>query len=557
LSADRLLEQYDRIADAPDAISRLRRFVLDLAVRGKLVPQDSQDGSALELLKLIAIEKTRLSKDGENRSRDIEALANEPPFESPANWAWTRIGDICSKTGSGSTPRGGKTAYHSAGVIFLRSQNIYDDGLRLDDVAYIDQQTHARMNGTVVRPNDLLLNITGGSIGRCCLVPASFSEANISQHVAIIRVAFDGLQAFLHLLILSPYFQSFIFAEQTGAGRGGLPKNRMDKIPVALPPLGEQQRIVAKVNDLMALCDQLESARSNREMLRDRLATASLARLDAPDPDPAIFADHVQFALGSLQAITTRSDQIKQLRQTILNLAVRGKLAPQDPNDRPAANYDRAVAPALEPPFDIPGSWNWARLHTLGRLKGGGTPPKAREDFWSGDIPWVSPKDMKVDYLAGAQMSITNAAIASSPVNLIETRSVLFVVRGMILAHSFPVAVTCIPVTINQDMKALELKNPSMAEFILLALKGLKPQMLLKVQRSTHGTCRLEGSDYRDFLIPIPPDAEQNRIVAKAKEMIALCDGLEASLTAGENTSRQLLDALMVEALGTPYREAA
>ena len=158
-------------------------------------------------------------------------------FDLPVGWVWSTIGEICSKTGSGSTPRGGKNTYKREGIVFLRSQNVYDDGLRLDDVAYIDIATHEKMSGTLVCPADLLLNITGGSIGRCCRVPDNFDEANINQHVAIIRIAINGMQDYIHKLILSPYFQSFVFGEQTGAGRGGLPKNKMDRIPVALPPL--------------------------------------------------------------------------------------------------------------------------------------------------------------------------------------------------------------------------------------------------------------------------------------------------------------------------------
>ena len=108
-------------------------------------------------------------------------------------------------------------------------------------------------------------------------------------------------------------------------------------MPFPLPPLAEQHRIVAKVDELMALCDRLEAARAEREATRDRLTAASLARLNAPDPDPTTFASHARFALDALPALTTRPDQIKQLRQTILNLAVRGKLVPQDRNDEPAA----------------------------------------------------------------------------------------------------------------------------------------------------------------------------------------------------------------------------
>jgi type I restriction enzyme S subunit len=146
-------------------------------------------------------------------------------------------------------------------------------------------------------------------------------------------------------------------------------------------------------------------------------------------------------------------------------------------------------------------------------------------------------------------MKITKAAIAGSAVNLIEPESVLFVVRGMILAHSFPVAISRVPLTINQDMKALVLKNPAMAEYLLRALKGLKPEMLARVQRSSHGTCRIEGTDYGDFLVPIPPLAEQHRIVAKVDALMALCDRLEASLATADDTRRRLLEALLAEAL--------
>ncbi len=259
-----------------DQIKALRQTILNLAVRGKLVPQDSNDEPASELLKRIAAKKARLIKEIRKTSLESLISPNNTAFSVPTGWAWNTIGGICSKTGSGSTPRGGKEVYKPNGVVFLRSQNVYDDGLRLNDVAYIDRATHERMSGTAVETADLLLNITGGSIGRCCLVPGGFGKANISQHVAIIRTAIDGPQQFLHCLVLSPYFQAFISDGQTGAGRGGLPKNKMDRIPVPLPPLAEQRRIVAKVDELMALCDRLEASLSNGDDSRSRLLDALL-----------------------------------------------------------------------------------------------------------------------------------------------------------------------------------------------------------------------------------------------------------------------------------------
>ena len=216
-----------------------------------------------------------------------------------------------------------------------------------------------------------------------------------------------------------------------------------------------------------------------------------------------------------------------------------------------------STIPAEDSLFGLPEGWKWSKLSALGKFKGGATPSKANPDFWTGAIPWVSPRDMKVDYVCDARLHITQEAIAGSAASLIEPRSLLFVVRGMILGHSFPVAVTQVVVTINQDMKALVLTDPSIADYLLVALKALKPEMLGRVKRSTHGTGRIEGPDYRDFPVPLPPAAVRQRIVAKVTELMALCDQLEAHLKAGDIARSRLLDALIAETLAEPRAQSA
>ena len=397
-----LLAHFDRISDAPDAVPRLRRFILELAVRGRLVDQNTNDEPVSELLKRIDAKRTQpVVAGGKSEPKAVRSVDGDVPFEIPGNWIWVRLGDICSKTGSGSTPRGGKSVYQRDGVPFLRSQNVYDDGLRLDDVAYITHETHEKMSGTAVQPGDLLLNITGGSIGRCCHVRSGLGQANVSQHVAIIRVAVDGIQPYLHRLILSPYFHSFVLSEQTGAGRGGLPKNRMDRIPVALPPEAEQQRIVARVEELMALCDQLEAAKREQEGRRDQL-TAATHHLINNGEDSDALRKHAHFFVGHLSPLTSQPCQMKQLRQAILNFAVRGRLVSQNTQDEPApillerlsaeikeyAREQRISPPRPEPiteaeiPYAVPAGWVWTRLCSVFKVitDGDHQPPPKEPD---------------------------------------------------------------------------------------------------------------------------------------------------------------------------------
>ncbi|MCP3386209.1 restriction endonuclease subunit S [Bradyrhizobium sp. CCGUVB4N] len=567
MSAVRLLKHYEKIAEAPDAIARLRQFVLDLAVRGRLVPQDANDEPAVNLLKRIANERARLGI----QNVIVPNASDEVPFELPTGWSWSRVGEICSKTGSGSTPRGGKDVYKSSGIPFLRSQNVYDDGLRLADVAYIDPETHARMSGTRVLAGDLLLNITGGSMGRCCLVPSEFGEANISQHVAIIRVAVRGLETFLHRLVLSPYFQAFIFDEQTGAGRGGLPKNRMDQIAVAMPPFAEQQRIIAKVDELMELCDRLEIARAKREGVRDKLAAADLARLNAPAPET--FQSNIRCALDALPALTARPDQIKGFRQTILNLAMRGKLVPQEPNDEPASESLKRISveraelvkkkevrrehpfeplKLSEVPFGVPRSWVWARIGEAVLFTQYGTSQKANPseegvpvltmgNIQDGLVVWSDEKripstsdDLPVLYLRKFDLlyNRTNSAelVGKTGIYLGDDDARTFASYLIRLRPSLSSS--------NPRFLNLAMNTPDFRETQI--------QPLIKKQT---GQANVNGTALKNMLIPLPPLAEQYRIVVKVDELMGLCDRLEAGLAESSAIRRHLLDALIAEAL--------
>lgn len=270
-------ELNNKFGNQKALLANLKQSILQDAIQGELTKDWRKENPTVEptseLLKRIKEEKAQLVKEKKiKKEMPLPAIAKEEvPFELPEGWAWTKLGNLCSKTGSGKTPRGGQSVYLYEGVKFIRSQNVYDEGLVLNGVAYISETIHLDMKSSEVQPEDLLLNITGGSIGRCCIVPKDLDTANVNQHVAIIRPVFSETGYFIHNVILSPYFQSEIIRTQTGAGREGLPKNKMDNILIPFPPLKEQKAIVQKIDTLLQKCSALEQeiaqSEANAEML--------------------------------------------------------------------------------------------------------------------------------------------------------------------------------------------------------------------------------------------------------------------------------------------------
>ncbi|MBI3301396.1 MAG: restriction endonuclease subunit S, partial [Deltaproteobacteria bacterium] len=497
--------------------------------------------------------------------------AGEIPFAIPSGWQIIRMGWLARKLGAGSTPLGGKTVYQSEGVPFLRSQNVYNNGLRLDDVALIPRAVHERMSGTHVQQHDVLLNITGASIGRCALVPSSFTEGNVSQHVAIIRLFAPEIRTFVHLSLTSPFFQKLIDDVQVGVSREGLSMQRLKFFPMPLPPLAEQHRIVAKVDELMALCDQLEAAKTEREQSRDRLVAASLHRLNQPaDAEeanpPEAFRDHARFYFNHLLRLTTRPEHIKQLRQTILNLAVRGKLVPQDPNDEPAGELLNRVAAErqeliakgrlkapkscttinADPPSQpIPATWKWMRLADLISFgPQNGISPKPTNNT-------ESPKALT---LTATTSGIFNASYYKH-VDLREVDcqnywlsagDVLFQ-RGNTREYVGTAAVFDGPeksFVFPDLMIRVRFAESLSLRFIhtMLISPLLRKYFSVEATGASSSMPKISQGVLLNAPIPIPPLAEQHRIVAKVDELMALCDQLETCAgRAGDSLQPRLL----------------
>ena len=559
MNADRLLAHFERIVDAPDAVPRLRRFILDLAVRGKLVEQDPKDEPASELLKRIAAEKARRLNKVKLRKQKIllPVHRGDIPVNDISGWIWVRLGEVSTMITKGSTPTSYGHVYTKEGVNFVKVESIRGGSLLPENIkSFIANKTHGSLARSQLAVGDILFSIAG-SIGTCAVVTDQVLPANTNQALAIIR----GTQAAFLSEFLLKSLQSSVAQSVVQKARGGamnnISLNDIQNFVVPLPPLAEQHRIVAKVDELMSICDQLEAARAEREATRDRLVAVSLARLNAPDPDPATFRNHAAFALENLDPLTTRLDQIKALRQTILNLAVRGNLVEQDPKDErvpkiPLSINEKRQGPhevTIEAPFTLPTAWAWRMIGTIAEQVTDGehaTPPRIFEQ----QVPLVTAKNVRDGFMDYAQTDWVSFETADKAWKRCRPS-----VNDLLLVC---VGATTGRLTVLREPKdmvlvrsvALIRPDPSVdSKFLERAIRSQPVQTQIWASVKAAAQPCLYINRTKSLLIPLPPLAEQHRIVAKVDELMAICEQLEASLATGDDARCRLLDALLHEAL--------
>jgi type I restriction enzyme, S subunit len=577
MNAERLLVHYEQIADAPDAIARLRRFVLDLAVRGKLVPQDPNDKPASEFLRRTAKEKTRLVEAGEiKKEGPLDPISIETqPFKIPKEWAWVRLEALCRLITKGSSPKWQGINYVNAeeGILFITSENVGNYEIRkLDDLKYVEARFRDIEPRSMLRRGDILMNLVGASIGRTAIYNLE-AEAKINQAVALVRlIEFPTSSSVDYLLhyFNSPSAIDFMLGSRVTTAQPNMSLRDAREFPIPVPPLAEQHRIVAKVDELMGLCDRLEAAQAGREAVRDRLATASLARLNAPDPET--FQADARFALDALPALTARPDQIKQLRQTILNLAVRGKLVPQDASDEPASELLKRIAKERNRPqlvkkarrngeveissllADIPlaTGWRWTNLDEIALSMRYGTSTKC--EYATAGVPVlripnvsdgvVSLDDIKFGPLTEGE--IRDLALNAGDLLMIRSNGSLNIVgrSAIVTAEANGMAFAGYLVRLRLSLANIK------PEYVWLALNSTDVRdQIEKPIRSAVGLKNVNLTEFGALTFPLPPLAEQHHIVAKVDALMVLCDKLEASLTTADDTRRDLLEALLAEAL--------
>lgn len=540
------IEVFDTIAEAPGGIERLRELVLQLAARGKLVPQDEDEESASVLLERIADEKFRLFREGKLRMpKPLSPIApEEAPFGVPDQWEWVRLGDIAnSRLGKMLDKSKNKGPYRR----YLRNANVQWFRFDLSDVLELRLED-TEIEEYSVKENDLIV-CEGGEPGRAAVCGPDVDGMVFQKALHRVRPWCGISTWYLAYLLRCDTWSQRINTLFTGATIKHLTGRALATHMVPLPPLSEQHRIVAKVDELMGLIDRLAAARRSREDCRTAGRDSALAALRNAATSEEVEAAWTRIADRMDDLFAAPADLVP-LREAVLQLAVRGRLVPQDEGEGPASQLLEAVieekanlvkekklrrrkpdGPLMsdEIPFEIPQSWVWARLHDLAHDLGQKVPD---ETFSYIDVSVV---DNKRGLIPSEVPVIDPSAAPSRARKLVSPGSVIYsTVRPYLLNIAVvereyspvPIASTAFAVLhpysgVHSRLLFFWLRSPFFTDFVTAQMKGVAYPAI-------------SDTDLLRAPVPLPSAAEQHRIVAKVDELMGLIDRLEQHFGAKE-----------------------
>ena len=530
----------------------LKNSILQMAVEGKLVPQDPNDEPASVLLerireekhKLIAEGKAKFPKGGESiiyigsdgspyekrvdakgRVLSDKCISDEVPFERlPEGWAWARLSMLTANVHYGYTCSSSSSGH----IKLLRITDIQNGHVNWNTVPYCasdpkDYSTYFLKEGNI------LIARTGGTIGKSFFISEKPPVSAFASYLIRAIPIKNEIVPYFRSYFDSPSYWAQLIDASAGTGQPNVNATSIGRLLIALPPLAEQRRIVERVSELMPLVEEYGGLEDAREAL------------DAALPG--------------------------RLRKSVLQLAVQGGLVPQDPADEPAGvllerirgqrrqlvaegkmrapkggesiifagsdgrRYEKRVdarGRESEPvciedeiPFEIPEGWEWARLSSIASFGGGKTPPtNDRSNFTKGGVLWVTSKDMKQDHISGTIITLSDKG--ASGLTIYPRCSLIMVTRSGILRRLLPVAILDKPATVNQDQKVIVPDNDSFSEWLLRYFQASDLRIRSKYGKDGTTVESVIFDKVKEILVPIPSLAEQRRVIAHLEELMAL-----------------------------------
>jgi len=551
-------------------IKKLRELILELAVRGKLVPQDPNDEPASELLKRIAAEKAELVKQGKIKKQKPlpEISEDEKPFELPVGWEWEKLGNICSKLtdGSHNPPKD-----NGSGYPMLSSQNIQNGLIDFDSPSrYVCEDDFIKENGrTLIKKDDILLTIVG-SLGRSAVVNDNIKFA-LQRSVAVLTTG-------LYSSYLSDYFKSmtaqlYFIENGKGTAQKGIYLGQLSQMLVPVPSLAEQKRIVYKIQELMYLCDQLEQQSLTSLDAHQQLVETLLATLtDSQNAEE--LAENWARVSQHFDTLFITEASIDALKQTILQLAVMGKLVPQDPNDEPASELlkrieqekaqlvkegkikkQKPLPPVSdeEKPFELPNGWEWCCFEDIVDIQSGITKGRNLAGRELISVPYLRVANVQRGYLDLSEIKTIEIPADEKDKYHVKLNDILIteggdwdtVGRTAIWTDSlFYVA------NQNHVFKARPIVNELNVKWIEIFMNSsVSRSYFAGASKQTTNLASINKTQLRGCLIALPSVSEANRILELYISLLNVSDTLKSRLQSAQQTQLHLTDALTDAAL--------
>lgn len=542
-----LFDNFDLLYESHESIPALRATILQLAVQGKLVPQDSNEESALDSFKIIKSEQDKLIQEKHIRMQKVcpKLKDLDIPFQIPIFWEWVRLREIAHDWGQKKPDK--EFTYIDVATINKEFGFVSESPQILESNNAPSRARKLVKKGTViystVRP--YLLNIA--------VIDKEYDPEPIASTAFAILHPYSPVNArYLFYYLRSKPMIDYVESQMFGVAYPAINDSKFFLAPFPLPPRKEQDRIVAKVDELMRVCDDLESMQKRASEDIITLNTSALAKLAEAKTDQA-FNKEWGFISDNFDTLYSTHENVKKLKETILQLAVQGKLVPQNPKDEPASKLlerikaekeklikagklkkEKSLPPIKdgENPFDLPEGWTWCRLGKVSINRDGDRIPVSKAER--------AMRDKIYDYYG-----------ASGVIDKIDgfTHDGTFLLIGEdganLIARSTPIAFTASgKIWVNNHAHVLEYFNKEMHRYLEIHINAMD----LKSYITGGFQPKLSQGNLNKILIALPPLEEQHRIVAKVESMMAMCNELEQQIAQSKEHAGQLMQSVLQEA---------
>lgn len=544
----KLIEKHFEIAlETPDGITRLRELILKLAMQGKLIEQNSNDKPAHLLFEEIEKEKECLLKNKlMKKQSSLETIKKDQiPYSIPKSWKWIKLENICTLITDGAhhTPN-----YIDEGIPFLSVKNLSSGKIDFNDTKFISETEHLELTKRCnPKYNDILLTKIG-TTGIAVTIDTE-KEFSIFVSVALLKIISNKVYPkFIENLINSPLVKKYSKDGTEGVGNKNLVLRKIREYIIPLPPLEEQKRIVEKIDQLMLLCDKLEAERNSKNKLQLQINSAAINNLIKAN-DEISFNKAWSFIANQFDTLYIVKQNVTDLKDAILNLAIKGKLISEDIQNKKLDNTaidiifsKNFIINEKDYPFSLPKGWKWLALNDLGLTQTGTTPATKNSEYYGDYIPFIGPGDIKNQIINYTNLSLSELGLAKA--RLIPCNSIMMVCIGGSIGK---LAINDRDVACNQQINTITPYSNIDLKYLFAVLQSSYFQNQVLSNSSGSATPIINKQKWISIPIPVPPYEIQKVISNKVDELFRLCDMLEKNIEQSSKKQSQILNAVLAQ----------